>query len=421
MTKKIKILTLSDHPLSPSGVGTQTKYVCEALLNTGRYSILSLGGAIKHNDYTPKAVEPYGDDWRIIPVDGYGSQEMIRSVLRTEKPDVLWFMTDPRFWGWLWQIENEVRPLCPIVYYHVWDNYPTPMYNRNYYISNDAVATISKVTDNIVAEAAPEVMRKYIPHAVDDKIFFPSSLEKIEQFKKESLPDSDQEKVIFFWNNRNARRKQSGTLIFWFKEWLDKNNLHDKAQLIMHTEPKDPHGQDLVHIVEHLGLNDRQVLLSTQKIPPEHLAAMYNMADCTINISDAEGFGLATLESLSCGTPIIVNMTGGLQEQVTNGKDWFGIGILPSSKSIIGSQDVPYIYEDRIDKAQFHSALSKIYNIPASERRKMGLMGKKHVEENYSFKGFNESWVNFIDKIVEEGGSWETRKNYNGIRFMEVA
>ena len=421
MSKKIKILTLSDHPLSPSGVGTQTKYVCEALLSTGRYSILSLGGAIKHNDYTPKAVEPYGDDWRIIPVDGYGSQEMIRSVLRTEKPDVLWFMTDPRFWGWLWQIENEVRPLCPIVYYHVWDNYPTPMYNRNYYISNDAVATISKVTDNIVAEAAPEVMRKYIPHAVDDKIFFPSSLEKIEEFRKESLPDSDQEKVIFFWNNRNARRKQSGTLIFWFKEWLDKNNLHDKAQLIMHTEPKDPHGQDLVHIVEHLELNNRQVLLSTQKIPPEHLAAMYNIADCTINISDAEGFGLATLESLSCGTPIIVNMTGGLQEQVTNGKDWFGVGILPSSKSVIGSQDVPYIYEDRIDKGQFHSALSKIYNISAVERRKMGMMGKQHVEENYNFEGFKKSWINFIDKIVEEGGSWETRKNYNGIRFMEVA
>jgi glycosyltransferase involved in cell wall biosynthesis len=264
-------------------------------------------------------------------------------------------------------------------------------------------------------------MRKYIPHAVDDKIFSPSSLEKIEEFRKESLPDSDQEKVIFFWNNRNARRKQSGTLIFWFKEWLDKNNLHDKAQLIMHTEPKDPHGQDLVHIVEHLELNNRQVLLSTQKIPPEHLAAMYNIADCTINISDAEGFGLATLESLSCGTPIIVNMTGGLQEQVTNGKDWFGVGILPSSKSVIGSQDVPYIYEDRIDKGQFHSALSKIYNISAVERRKMGMMGKQHVEENYNFEGFKKSWINFIDKIVEEGGSWETRKNYNGIRFMEVA
>ena len=421
MTKKIKILTLSDHPLSPSGVGSQTKYVCEALLNTGRYSIISFGGAIKHNDYSAKMVEPYGEDWKIVPVDGYGTPEMIRSVLRTEKPDVLWFMTDPRFWGWLWQIENEIRPLVPIVYYHVWDNYPVPMFNRKFYVSNDAIATISKVTDDIVSQAAPEVKRKYIPHAVDGEIFKPLTPEQIEQIRKDSLHETDQEKIIFFWNNRNARRKHSGTLIYWFKEWLDKNSLHKKAQLIMHTDPRDPHGQDLNHIIEHLGLNDRQVLLSTQKIPPEHLAAMYNMADCTINISDAEGFGLATLESLSCGTPIIVNMTGGLQEQVTDGKDWFGIPLLPSSKSVIGSQDVPYIYEDRIGKGQFHSALSKIYNISAEERRKMGIMGRMHVETNYNFKDFNSTWVNFIDKIVEEGGSWETRKNYNGIRFMEVA
>lgn len=421
MNKKIKVLTLSDHPLSPSGVGSQTKYVCEALLNTGRYSILSLGGAIKHNDYSAKSVEPYGEDWRIIPVDGYGNQEMIRSILRTEKPDILWFMTDPRFWGWLWQIENEVRPLIPMVYYHVWDNFPTPMFNRKYYISNDAIVTISKVTDTIVSQAAPEVKRKYIPHAVNSDVFKPLSPEKISEIKKENLPESDQDKVIFFWNNRNARRKQSGTLVWWFKEWLDKNNLHNKAQLIMHTDPKDPHGQDLEQIIEHLGLDNRQILLSTKKVPPEHLSAIYNMVDCTINISDAEGFGLATLESLSCGTPIIVNMTGGLQEQITNGKDWFGIPLLPSSKSIIGSQDVPYIYEDRIDKGQFMSALSKMYNISTEERRKMGFMGRKHVEENYNFENFKKTWIDFMDKIYEEEGSWENRKNYSGIRFMEVA
>ena len=421
LKKKIKVLTLSDHPLSPSGVGTQTKYMCEALLKTGRYSIVSFGGAIKHEDYTPKTVDPYGEDWKIIPVDGYGTQEMIRSVLRTEKPDILWFMTDPRFWGWLWQMENEIRPLVPMVYYHVWDNYPVPMYNRNFYISNDFIAAISKVTNDIVAKSAPEVNRKYIPHAVDSRFFFPAELEQIEKIRKDSLPESDREKVIFFWNNRNARRKQSGTLIFWFKEWLDKNNLHDKAQLIMHTDPKDPHGQDLTHIIEHLGLDNRQVLLSTQKLHPSHLAALYNMVDCTINISDAEGFGLATLESLSCGTPIIVNMTGGLQEQVTDGENWFGIPLLPSSKSIIGSQDVPYIYEDRLDKNQVMSALSKMYNISAEERRKMGLAGRKHVEENYNFENFEKTWIETMDEIHEKEGSWETRKNYNGIRFMEVA
>ena len=421
MEKKIKILTISDHPLSPSGVGTQTKYICEALLDTGRYSILSLGGAIKHNDYTPKMIEPYNEDWKVIPVDGYGTQEMIRSILRTERPDAVWIMTDPRFWGWLWQIENEIRPLVPIIYYHVWDNYPYPWFNRKYYVSNDAIATISKVSDDIVKTTAPEVKRKYIPHAVDSNIFKPLTQEQITQIRADSLHPDDVDKVIFFWNNRNARRKHSGTLIWWFKEWLDKRDLHDKAQLIMHTEPKDPHGQDLQHIINHLGLEDRQVLLSVTKMPPEHLAAIYNMVDCTINISDAEGFGLATLESLSCGTPIVVNMTGGLQEQVTDGVDFFGVGLIPTAKAIIGSQSVPYIYEDRVDKGQFMSALSKIYDVSAETRRDMGVKGRKHVESNYNFEDFKQKWIDFVDSVIEENGSWETRKNYSGIRFKEVA
>ena len=82
--KKKKILVLSDHPLSPSGVGTQTKYMIEALLKTGRYKFICLGGAIKHADYTPIKVEHWGDDWTVFPIDGYGNHEMIRSVLQKE-------------------------------------------------------------------------------------------------------------------------------------------------------------------------------------------------------------------------------------------------------------------------------------------------------------------------------------------------
>ena len=414
---KIKILTLSDHPLSPSGVGTQTKYVCQALLDTGRYSILSLGGAIKHQSYNPVTVEPYGEDWRIIPVDGYGTQEMIRSLLKTEKPDILWFMTDPRFWGWLWEIENEIRPLCPMVYYHVWDNFPTPMFNRKFYLSNDHIATISKVTDQIVKEAAPEIDKTYIPHAVDPNIFKPLDDAQIEEIRHKNLSEADRDKVIFFWNNRNARRKQSGTLIWWFKEWLDKMELHDKAQLIMHTEPKDPHGQDLEHIINELRLDKKQVLLSTTKLSPEDLALLYNMVDCTINISDAEGFGLATLESLSCGTPIIVNMTGGLQEQVTDGTEWFGVGLTPTSKAIIGSQEVPYIYEDRTSKAQFFSALNKIYKMGAENRKEMGIKGRQHVLKNYNFQNFQKVWIQVMDSVYEKSKD----SFISNIRFKEIA
>ena len=72
MEKRIKVLTLGDMPLSPSGVGTQTKYICEALLDSGKFDVVSLGGAMKHPKYDPIRTEEYGDRWTIFPVDGYG-------------------------------------------------------------------------------------------------------------------------------------------------------------------------------------------------------------------------------------------------------------------------------------------------------------------------------------------------------------
>ena len=421
MSKKLKVLTLSDHPLSPSGVGSQTRYICDALLKSGKFQIISLGGAIKHNNYSPVQVDPYGEDWRIIPVDGYGNPEMVRSIVRNERPDFVWLMTDPRFWEWLWQVENEIRPLCPMVYYHVWDNYPYPEYNKKFYESNDHVACISKLSHDVVKTVAPNVNSSYVPHAVDTDIFKPTTEEGKATLRRQNLPAEDRDKFIFFWNNRNARRKQSGSLIWWFAEWLDKYNLHDKAQLIMHTDPKDVHGQDLEHIVRRLKLDKRQVMFSTQKVALEAMSAFYNLADCTINISDAEGFGLATLESLACGTPIIATRTGGLQHQLGTKKSPTGIGIKPSSKAIIGSQQVPYIYEDRISQEDFNRALSKIYNMPKHQRRKMGQNGRQYVMKNFNYQDFKNNWVQLMLDIHEKEGSWDTRTGYSNITFKEVA
>ena len=427
--KKKKILVLSDHPLSPSGVGTQTRYMIEALLKTGRYSFVCLGGAIKHADYTPIKVDHWGEDWQIFPIDGYGNHEVIRSILQKERPDLLWFMTDPRFYEWLWEIENEIRALVPMVYYHVWDNFPAPHYNGRYYRSTDEIMCISKVTHECVKQVSPEVSSKYLPHAVPNSVYFRRTSSedkaKIKEVKERMLEAARDElknpkKKIFFWNSRNARRKQSGTLIWWFKEFLDEVG-HDKATLVMHTDARDPHGQDLPHIIEHLGVGDGQVLLSTNKVSPEDLAMMYNTADFTIGISDAEGFGLSTLESLSCGTPIIVNMTGGLQEQVTDGKNWFGWGIQPSSKAIIGSLSVPYIYEDRISQDDFIECLKKAISLSPAKYKKMSELGLKHVDDNYNFENLEKTWVRTIDEIVEKHGSWETRKGYRRWHLQEVA
>jgi glycosyltransferase involved in cell wall biosynthesis len=281
------------------------------------------------------------------------------------------------------------------------------------------IASISKVTHDIVATVSPTVENHYVPHAVNSNIFYPLPDEEIKKMKEEQFGEED-DRVTFFWNNRNARRKLSGSVLIWFSEFAEKVG-PENVRLIMHTDPRDPHGQDLEKIIAAMGLDDGRILLSTKKVKPSVLAAMYNMADCTVNISDAEGFGLATLESLSCQTPIIVNMTGGLQEQVTDGESWFGIGIEPSSKAIIGSQQVPFIYEDRISKENFHMALEKIYNMTPDERRLLGMKGRNHVIKNYNFEKFENQWIKLMDGIIEKYGSWETRKGYQAWAFKEIS
>ena len=418
MDKKITVLTLGDHPLSPTGVGTQTKYIIEALLKSGKFKVISLAGAISHQNYQPIQTEEYGDLWTLFPVDGFGNPDQIRSTMRVHKPDILWFMTDPRFYGWLWNMANEVRCHMPMVYYHVWDNYPYPTFNKPSYESNDVIATISKVTADIVKTVVPQVEHHYVPHAVNDKYFKPLDEAQLDSFRQQYFGE-DKDKFIVFWNNRNARRKQPGTLLYALKQFLD-NVGHDKAKLIMHTNPKDENGPDLEAQINNLGLTNGEVMFSTTKYPPDQMAILYNISDCTINVSDAEGFGLATLESLACATPIIVNMTGGLQEQVTNGEEFFGVGIEPSAKAVIGSQAVPFIYEDRVSEGQIVDALTELYQMSKEDRKDLGQKGLEHVKANYNFEDFEAKWVDLMTSVHERFGSWESRKDYQSWDLLEL-
>ena len=113
-------------------------------------------------------------------------------------------------------------------------------------------------------------------------------------------------------------------------------------------------------------------------------------------------------------------MTGGLKEQVTDGKDWFGFGIEPSLRAIIGSQQVPYIYEDRISKDDFISALKKVYYMSKTERNKMGKAGYNHFKKNYSMKSFSRKWYEVVTRVYKEKGSWGNRKNYKSWKLEEI-
>jgi glycosyltransferase involved in cell wall biosynthesis len=392
----------------------------EAMLKTGKYQFVCLGGAVKHQDYRHQITEQWGEDFIIIPIDGYGNPDLIRNAVEQIRPDILWFMTDPRFYLWLWDIEDEIRCKVPMVYYHVWDNYPYPNFNKPYYDSNDVVVTISKVTDDIVKTVSPDVESVYLPHCVDMNTYKKLPENMVTEFTKKVFPKDNGKKFTVFWNSRNARRKNPGTVVWWFSEFL-KHVPAGSARLLMHTDPKDVHGPDLEAIINELRLTNGEVMFSTQRIGPQDLTLMYNMADVTVSLSDAEGFGLSTFESLACETPIIVPKTGGLQEQVKDEDgNLFGIELPVTSQMVVGSQDVPYIYEDRVAKEDFINALLKMFNATQQERDALGSAGRQHLSKNYDMETLMKRWDEIFTKVHTENGSWENRKNYARWSLTEI-
>ena len=165
--QKKKILMLSDHLLSTSGVGNQSRFLAMGLVEKGHWTFRQLGAAIKHENYEIHQPHP---DIVIKPVDGFGNRDMLRQLLATEKPDLLLLFTDPRFFIWVWEMEDEIHQICPIAYWHVWDNDPYPNFNGAFYQSTDLINCHSFKTFELVSDHFPE-KTNFIPHALPQDVF----------------------------------------------------------------------------------------------------------------------------------------------------------------------------------------------------------------------------------------------------------
>jgi|TARA_R100001460_G_scaffold11386_4_gene26729 glycosyltransferase involved in cell wall biosynthesis len=466
MSKK-KILLLSDDLRMSSGVGTMSKEFVLGTLN--HYDWVQIGGAITHPengkrvDMGEAVKQEMGIDGNltIYPISGYGSPDLLRQVMDMEKPDAILHYTDPRFWGWLYQMEHEVRQEIPIFYYNIWDDWPAPQYNENFYECSDLIMNISKQTYAIVNEVSKNKPRNdwdctYLPHGVSKKFYpiskFDDEYKKVEATKNR-LTDEDVEFVLFY-NNRNIRRKMTSDVILAYKTFCDKLTPEEakKVCLLMHTQPVDENGTDLPEVARVV-CPDYKVYFSNRKLEPHELNHLFNVADVTINIASNEGFGLGTCESLMAGTPIIVNVTGGLQDQcgfrlkkynsdktgftheflthkdyteiqslhdwrkwennndLTHG-DWVK-PVWPRTRALQGSPVTPYIFDDRADWVDVSDRINDWYVMDKKERETCGLKGREFVmteEIGMSGEQMSKNFIKDMDKAFE---MWKPRKRYS--------
>lgn len=373
---------------------------------------------MSHKSYNPIKINEYKDDWVIFPVNGYGNPDIVRQILDFDDIDAVWAMTDPRFYGWLFNMMDEIHDRgIPTFYYHVWDCDPIPKYNKPAYDSCSFIGCISKLTHKIVTELCGPKNCQYIPHGLDLDIFKPISNEERIKAKHEIFKGNLDNKFVLFYNSRNARRKMTSTCVEAFGEFA-KIVGRDKVFFLMHSDPKDQEGADLYKVCERLEIANEQIAFSIKKISPEDVARLYNVVDATINVSNNEGFGLSCLESLACGRPVIVNKTGGLQDQVVDDKgNELGVCLEPLTRTLTGSQDIPYIYDDRNSVEQIVEGLLKLYNMSQEEKDKVGQQARKWVEKKFDKEPMIEAWDKAIMKYVK---AFKEDGNPNRIKFGRV-
>lgn len=411
MEKKKTILMLCDHPLAASGVGTQARWLINGLLKTGKYKFFVFGGAIKHANYDEQVVNP---DFIIKPTNAFGDRNLLRQALAQLKPDAMLLFTDPRFFIWVWQMEDEIHQVCPITYNHLWDNPPWPEFNRVLYESTDLINCINWPTYEMVHERFPE-RTNYIPHAVPAEIFKPLPPEENEKFKVKLLGERKKDHFIGLYVSRNARRKLANDIINSWKIFLDELESkygHRKATLVMHTEPFDNEGPNLQAVTNLFGLQDH-VVFTRDRIEFEEMSSLYNICDVLVNRSCNEGFGLGVLEAKMCGKPVIAIKTGGLTRQVEDHETGFqyGVALEPEVRCLAGSQSVPYIYEDFVSHKSVSDAFMKMYDLGPDGRRELGLKAAEHARKNYGMEDVIKNWDKTLTNCIENWKStykrWE--------------
>jgi glycosyltransferase involved in cell wall biosynthesis len=199
----------------------------------------------------------------------------------------------------------------------------------------------------------------------------------------------------------------------------------------MHTNPIDENGTDLLTVKNTL-CPDYDVRFTGIKLEQDKLNEFYNTVDCTINIANNEGFGLATAESIMAGTPIIVNVTGGLQDQCGfdfTADDYISIGslhnkgersqtihgewVIPvwsSSQNLNGSIPTPYIYEDRVNVQDVSNAIGEMYKLGKKKRKANGQKGREWAIKNLSSKVMCDSMSKGIKTVIE---NYKPKERFN--------
>ena len=389
----MKIVTMSDNPLLPTGQARVHREIATALHNAG-HQVTAIGW---HRD-PPRT---YNVPFKIISCDNVKfGQDVFDEIMLNEQPELLITIGDP------WQVSYiprmRMRQTCVWCQYLAVDGERLDGGLPNFWIpvleNADKVIAYTEYGKIAIERTLPSLLGKVdiIYHGVDHKVFIPYSAEQRKKVRQQHGID---DKFIFLVVARNQPRKNISHILLAWKRFIANGN-YKNCRLWLHMNFKDTQGIDMAGLIDNYRLNDSDSILYFQQIaeqssgidllPESKLVDLYNFSDRLVNAS-SEGYGLPIIEAMSCKLPCILLNHSAPAELGANGRALF----VDVAYDALGRYFTERPFPDIDDMIRM---FKKAYNMKDEQRQ---IMKDKAYEfaMKHTWEIERQNWVKTIDKI----------------------
>jgi glycosyltransferase involved in cell wall biosynthesis len=432
--RKKKLLFHSNHSKVFTGFGKNAKNILRHLFKTGKYEIIEAGNGFAYGDSSledmpwqtigtlpndPAKVAQINKDPGLAKRAAYGG-EMIDQIIKEVKPDIYLGAEDVWAFDGYWERKWWNKLSCMV--WTTLDSLPilpmavkaAPKIKRFYTWASFASDELNKLGHSHV-----DTLHGCIETSCFSKL---PKEEKLKLRKKFKLPDN---RFIIGFVFRNQLRKSVPNLLEGFSSFI-KLEPDSEASLLLHTHWAE--GWDIARLLKEYNIPNEKVLTTyfcpkckqyeiksfegqekdcpyckTKKsqlttnvkggVSEAQLNEIYNLMDVychpftsggqEIPIQEAKLCELITLVTdYSCGTDCTTPDSGGF------GLDWSPYRE-PGTQFIKATTEATSICD----------TLLKVYNMPHSERVKLGVQARKFVLDNYDTEVIGKKLEEILDSL----------------------
>lgn len=215
----------------------------------------------------------------------------------------------PQFWRYGWSDNcKKFAGFC------VWEGDKVPKFWKPFLLDDrtDYIFVPSTHVKQAILNTFKDVKIKakihIIPHGVDINVF--TQKEYVKQAKDNPKP------LVFFANKGWSKgMNDRGGIQYTLKAFTEEFTNKDNVELRLKINPGyNPQGWDFAKELNKLGIKEEgrpKIFVNMDVLPTETLVKMYQDCDVFVSSTMADGFGLPTLEAMSCGLPCIQTNYGG--------------------------------------------------------------------------------------------------------------